>query len=139
LVTKNDELTVKRQCELLEVNRSSMYYEPKKPTEEEILREEYIKSRLDFWHTKYCWMGSRKLLKKLVQDDKITGIGRQLVRRYMREMDIFAVYPKPDTPAPKIRSDAAHHRVASPSGAVALKIPEWWLPHYRNRGSAAAE
>lgn len=45
-------------------------------------------------------MGSRKLLKKLVQDDGITGIGRQLVRRYMQEMGIFAVYPKPDTSAP---------------------------------------
>ena len=100
MVTKSDELTVKRQCELLEVNRSSVYYEPKKPTPEEILREEHIKSRLDFWHTKHCWMGSRKLVKKLVQDDKIEGIGRQLVRRYMQEMGIFAVYPKPDTSKP---------------------------------------
>jgi putative transposase len=48
-------------------------------------------------------MGSRKLLKKLVQDDKITGVGRQLVRRYMQEMGIFAVYPKPDTSAPNKR------------------------------------
>ena len=91
---------MKRQCELLEVNRSSVYYEPKTPTEEAVLREEHIKSRLDFWHTKHCWMGSRKLLKKLIQDDGITGVGRQLVRRYMQEMGIFAVYPKPDTSKP---------------------------------------
>ena len=91
---------MKRQCELLEVSRSSVYYEPKKPTEEAVLREEYIKSRLDFWHTTYCWMGSRKLLKKLMQDDKIERIGRQLIRRYMQEMGIFAVYPKPDTSKP---------------------------------------
>lgn len=94
------ELTVKRQCELLEVNRTSIYYEPKKPTEEEVLREEHIKARLDFWHTQYCWVGSRKLLKKLIQDDEITGIGRQLIRLYMQEMGIFAVYPKPDTSKP---------------------------------------
>ncbi|GHV41344.1 hypothetical protein FACS189490_08060 [Clostridia bacterium] len=61
------------------------------------MREEHIKSRLDFWHIKFCWTGSLNLIKKLKQDDKIDGVGRQLVRRYMQEMGIFAVYPKPDT------------------------------------------
>jgi len=100
LVTKDEPLTVKRQCELLEVNRTSYYYEPKTPDEETVRREEYIKSRLDYWHTKFCWMGSRNLLKKLKQDDGITGIGRQLIRRYMQEMGIFCVYPKPNLSKP---------------------------------------
>lgn len=120
MVTKSDELTVKWQCELLGVNRSSVYYEPKKPTAEEVLREEHIKSRLDFWHTKYCWMGSRKLLKKLVQDDKITGIGRQLIRRYIREMGIFAVYPKPNTSA----SNKQHKKFP-----YLLRNMNIWLPN----------
>jgi len=97
LVTKSEELTVKRQCELLDINRSSVYYEPSKPTEDEVQREEHIKARLDYWHTEFCWMGTRNLVKKLRLDDKIEGVGRQLVRRYMLEMGIFAVYPKPDT------------------------------------------
>lgn len=100
MVTKNETLTVKRQCELLEVNRTSVYNKAVEPTEEAVLREEKIKSRLDYWHTQFCWMGSRKLLKKLIQDDGIKGIGRQLVRRYMQEMGIFSVYPKPDTSKP---------------------------------------
>jgi len=100
LVTKSDEINIKRQCELLDVNRTSVYYEPTEPTEEDILREEYIKSRLDFWHTNFPTFGSRKLLNKLRQDDKIEGIGRDLVRRYMREMGIFAVYPKPNLSKP---------------------------------------
>lgn len=91
---------MKRQCELLEVNRTSIYYKPVKIADEAILREEYIKGRLDYWHTRFCWMGSRNLLKKLRQDDKIEGIGRQLVRRYMQEMGIFTVYPKPNTSKP---------------------------------------
>ena len=111
---------MKRQCELLEVNRSGVYYEPKKPTPEEILREEYIKSRLDFWHTKYCWMGSRKLVKKLMQDDKIEGIGRQLIRRYMQEMGIFAVYPKPDTS----KSNKQHKKFP-----YLLRNKQIWLPN----------
>lgn len=97
MVTKSEELTVKRQCELLDINRSSVYYEPSKPTEDEVQREEHIKARLDYWHTEFCWMGTRNLVKKLRLDDKIEGVGRQLVRRYMLEMGIFAVYPKPDT------------------------------------------
>ena len=100
MVTKDEPLTVKRQCELLEVNRTSYYYEPKTPDEETVRREEYIKSRLDYLHTKFCWMGSRNLLKKLKQDDGITGIGRQLIRRYMQEMGIFCVYPKPNLSKP---------------------------------------
>ena len=100
LVTENDGLTVQRQCELLGVNRTSYYYEPKKPSKEEVEREEYIKSRLDYWHTKHSHMGSRKLLLKLRQDDNIEGIGRQLVRRYMQEMGIYAVYPKPNLSKP---------------------------------------
>lgn len=96
-VSKDEQLTVKRQCELLAVNRSSVYYRPKEPTKEEQQRAEYIRSRLDYWHTEFCWMGSRNLLNKLRQDDKIGGIGRALIRHYMREMGIFAVYPKPDT------------------------------------------
>lgn len=100
MVARGEELSVKRQCELLEVNRTSIYYKPVELTEEAILREEYIKGRLDYWHTRFCWMGSRNLLKKLRQDDKVEGIGRQLVRRYMQEMGIFTVYPKPNTSRP---------------------------------------
>jgi putative transposase len=48
-------------------------------------------------------MGSRNLLQKPRQDDGIKGIGRRLVRRYMQEMGIFAVYPKPDTSKPNKR------------------------------------
>ena len=96
LVDADSPLTVKRQCELLGVNRSSYYYLPVKPSVEAIRREEYIKQRLDYWHTLYCYMGSRKLLNKLREDDKIHGLGRKLIMRYMVEIGIYAVYPKPN-------------------------------------------
>lgn len=103
MVTKSEKLTVKRQCELLGVNRSSVYYASAAPSEEAVLREEHIKSRLDYWHTRYCWMGSRKLLVLLREEDGIEGIGRKLVRRYMQEMGVFAVYPNPGTSKPNKR------------------------------------
>ena len=120
MVTKDDPLTVKRQCELLEVNRSSFYYEPIEPTAEEIAREVYIKKRLDYWHTKYCWMGSRKLVNKLRIDDGIEGVGRQLVRRYMQEMGIFAVHPKPNLSKP-----GKEHR----KSPYLLRKMNIWLPN----------
>jgi putative transposase len=104
----------------LEVNRSSFYYKPSKPSEEEVLQEEYIKSRLDYWHTKFCWMGSRSLLKKLRQDDGIKDIGRHLIRRYMREMGIFCVYPKPKLSIP----DKEHKKFP-----YLLRNRNIWLPN----------
>jgi putative transposase len=100
MVSRSEELAVKRQCELLEVNRSSVYYEPKQPDAATLEREEHIKRRLDYWHTKYCWMGSRKLRNKLIQDDGIKGVGRHLVRTYMQDMGIMAVHPKPNLSRP---------------------------------------
>ena len=93
LVMKNDRLNIKEQCELLEINRTSMYYQPVEPAEKALEREEYIKSRIDYWHTKFCYIGHRKIKEKLVQEDGI-AIGRKLVRRYMAEMNICPVYPK---------------------------------------------
>ena len=99
LVMKNDRLNIKEQCELLEINRTSMYYQPVEPAEKALEREEYIKSRIDYWHTKFCYIGHRKIKEKLVQEDGI-AIGRKLVRRYMTEMNICPVYPKPNLSKP---------------------------------------
>ena len=79
----------------MSVNRSSVYYEPKKPTEEQQEREELIKSQLDLWHTKQCYLGVRGLKEKLRKEDNLV-VGRKLIKRYMDEMGIYAVYPKPN-------------------------------------------
>jgi putative transposase len=92
-------LSVTRQCELLGINRSGVYYKPKTATEEQKEREEQIKSRLDFWHTKQCYLGVRGLRGKLRKEDGI-HVGRKLIKRYMEEMGIYAVYPKPNLSKP---------------------------------------
>jgi putative transposase len=76
-----------------------VYYKPKTPTEEQIEREEYIKSRIDIYHTKQCYLGVRRLRDKLRKEDKI-NVGRKLLKRYMEEMGIYAVYPKPNLSKP---------------------------------------
>jgi putative transposase len=92
LVSKNDKLSVTRQCELLEINRTSVYYTP---AEQDRDRENKIKNRLDYWHTKMPYLGVRKLRSKLQIKDHIL-VGRKLIARYMAEMGIYAVYPKPN-------------------------------------------
>lgn len=81
LVSKDENLTVARQCELLEVNRTSVYYVPVEPDRE---RESLIKSRLDYWHTKMPYLGVRKLRRKLQHEDHIK-VGRKLIKRYKEQ------------------------------------------------------
>lgn len=85
-------LSIQRQCELLEVNRSSVYYKPVGATEEALTYEETIKGRLDFWHTKHPSFGVRKM-RDLLQGEGY-DIGKKRIRRFMNEMGIYAIYPK---------------------------------------------
>lgn len=76
-----------------------MYYQAKKPSAEDVELEEHIKSRLDYWHTKSPCSGVRKLRKLLCEHDKLT-VGRKRIKRYMEEMGIYAIYPKPNLSKP---------------------------------------
>jgi len=50
---------------------------------------------LDYWHTKMPYLGVRKLRDRLQNEDRIK-VGRKLIKRYMDEMGIYAMYPKPN-------------------------------------------
>ena len=91
LVSVHSEITISRQCELLGFNRTSFYYIPMKRGSE---LEESIKRRLDYWHTKMCYLGVRRLKVKLLSDG--LKVGRKLIRRYLDEMGIYCLYPKPN-------------------------------------------
>ena len=95
LVRKNTELSVRRQCELLGITRSTVYYEVKQPDEEAVLLKEEIMSRIDYWHTTMPYIGTRKIAVQLRSEEY--KVGRKLVRSYMQEMGIHAVYPKANT------------------------------------------
>lgn len=83
-----DDLPLSKIAELLDVNRTSVYYKPKEPSEIEVA----VKHLIDKMHTDNPAWGSRQLAKQL----KKAGyeIGRRKVRRYMTEMGIDAIYPK---------------------------------------------
>lgn len=83
---------MRRQCELLSITRSAVYYEPAPEMPEKKQREEAIMARIDFWHTKMPYLGIRRMVTKLIEDGY--AVGRKLVRRLMAEMGIHALYPK---------------------------------------------
>ena len=85
---------MRRQCELLGVTRSQVYYEPKEPDQADVERKEAILARIDYWHTMMPALGARRLRTKLAEDGY--RVTRKTIRRYMEEMGICAVYPKPN-------------------------------------------
>jgi putative transposase len=87
-------ISMRRQCELLQVCRASVYYEPAatNPDQLELMR------RIDELHLKYPFYGSRKLARCLKSEGK--DVNRKQVQRLMRLMDIEGMAPKADTSRP---------------------------------------
>lgn len=87
--------SVRRQCELLGVSRSGLYYTPVTvPVDDDF--DEQIRARIDYWNTMMCYLGVKKLHNKLVVDDGL-NVSRDVVRAFMAEMGIYAVYPRAHT------------------------------------------
>jgi putative transposase len=92
-------LTVTRRCELLSIGRWEAYQKPHEPDPAAIAREELLKRRIDHWHTKMPYVGTRKL-RKLLRDEDCLAAGRKLIKRLMDEMGIYVIYPKPNLSKP---------------------------------------
>ena len=94
LINKESALSVRKQCELLGINRSSLYYRRVQPSKEEMLLKEHLMARIDYHHTNQPYMGTRKL-SRLLKSEGLTA-GRKLVRSLMAEMGLRAICPKPN-------------------------------------------
>src|SRR5437016_97436 len=84
-------LSVVRQCELLDLSRSTLYYQPQPVSEEDLA----LMRRLDELHLQYPFFGSRKLTHFLKADG--FDVGRRHVVTLMRRMGLEALYRKPRT------------------------------------------
>lgn len=95
----NEKLTVKRQCELVEVNRSSVYREQTRnlfdPTHGESPENLNIMEIIDRTHLEKPAWGYRKMTDYL-KNHYGCKINKKRVRRLMRLMDIIALYPGPN-------------------------------------------
>jgi len=95
MVDRAHQLPIVRQCELLSLNRSTAYYEPKPGFSEEDLK---LMRRMDEMHLKRPFYGSRRLTDWLREEGQ--DINRKRVQRLMRKMGITALYPKKNTSQP---------------------------------------
>jgi putative transposase len=80
---------VRRQCQLLGLNRSSLYYQVAEETVENLR----LMRLIDEEYTAHPFQGSRRLTKWLVEQGE--AVNRKRVQRLMRLMGLEAIYPKP--------------------------------------------
>ncbi len=91
MIDPTHRLPIVRQAQLLDVSRSSVYYQPQ-PTSDADLT---LMRRIDELHLEHPFAGSR-MLRDLLQREGF-AIGRKHVTTLMRKMGIEALYQKPRT------------------------------------------
>jgi putative transposase len=94
LVEAGAGVSMRRQCELLGLNRSSLYYEPIEPDAEEL----GLMRRIDELHLQHPFFGSRMMSRTLKAEG--LEVNRKRVRRLMRLMGLESAAPKPNTSKP---------------------------------------
>lgn len=87
----NQELSISKQCDLLQISRSGFYYKNAEESQENI----EIMNHIDKLHLKDPTLGSRRICELLKALGYIIGRGR--TRRLMRRMRIKTVYCVPRT------------------------------------------
>jgi putative transposase len=88
MIDKTHPLPLSKQAPLLDLSRSSLYYEPAPVSMSDLL----LMAAMDELHLTFPFYGSRRLLGEL--HDQGFAVGRDHVARLMRKMDMVALYPK---------------------------------------------
>jgi putative transposase len=83
MIDRTSELSITRQCALLQLPRSTAYYKPVEVSE----ADHTLMRCIDKLHLQYPFAGSR-MLRDLMKKDWPT-IGRRHVRTLMRKMGLF--------------------------------------------------
>jgi putative transposase len=87
-------VSVRRQCELLELSRASAYRSPNCESAENLA----LMRRIDEQYLKTPFYGSRRMAEVLGTPSR--PLNRKHIQRLMRLMGLAAIYPKPHTTRP---------------------------------------
>ena len=90
----HERLSIRRQCQLLSVARSSIYRPPRPANDNDV----ELMRRIDQLFTAWPFLGSRRMTAML--NGEGCRINRKRVQRLMRKMGIAALGPKPRTTKP---------------------------------------
>ncbi len=88
---KHPTLSLVRQCELLTVNRSTLYYKPVATSEVNV---DLINQVRDIWHA-HPFYGYRRITAALQRLGY--SVNRKRIKRLMGLLGLEAIYPKPNT------------------------------------------
>lgn len=91
MIDRTHALPVSRQCRVLELARSTVYYVPRPISPEDLA----LMRRIDELHLDYPFAGSRMLRDLLKREGH--GVGRRRVARLMKRMGIEALYRRRNT------------------------------------------
>jgi putative transposase len=94
MIDRDHALPVARQAKVLNLARSTVYYEPRPVSAEDLA----LMRRLDELHLDYPFAGARMLC--LLLRRKGVSIGRRHVTTLMKRMGISAIYRRPNTSKP---------------------------------------
>jgi putative transposase len=99
MIDPEHDLSIRKQAEVMDISRSTVYYEPRPISAEDL----WLMRRIDELHLNYPFAGSRMLRDLLWQQG--LEVGRRHIKTLMKKMGIEAIYRKPNTskPAPEHR------------------------------------
>ena len=100
MIDREHKLPVKRQAEVLEISRGTVYYQPRPVSERDLL----LMRAIDELHLDHPFAGSR-MLRDLLRQQGLDA-GRLHVGTLMGKMGIEAIYRRPNTSKP-----APGHRI----------------------------
>ena len=100
MIDRGHRLPLRRQAAVLQLSRSTLYYEPRPVPAADLA----VMRRIDELHLDYPFAGSR-MMRDVLRGEGI-AIGRERVAAMMRRMGIEALYRRPNTSKP-----AAGHKI----------------------------
>lgn len=94
MIIKKNQISLVKQCDLLNLARSTYYYEPVPISDEDL----NIMGEIDKIYMEFPYYGARKMSKELKRRD--LDVGRKHAGTLMKKMGISALYQKKNTSKP---------------------------------------
>ena len=91
MIDPEHELPISKQTQILQISRSSVYYQPRPVSEADL----WLMRRIDELHLSYPFAG-RRMLRDLLRQQGLE-VGRRHVKTLMKRICIEAIYRKPNT------------------------------------------
>lgn len=89
MINKKDRISLRRQCTLLNIAKSTIYYKQRPIVTEDELK---IINKIDEIYTIHPYFGTRRMKKELL--DYGIDVGRDFIRKAYNLLGIGAIYPK---------------------------------------------